>query len=591
MTSIDDLFKKPYLPSSNAGSKRKFEAPDAEAAYKSTKVHSNGDAKGKTNGQAYVSEDGQEEDEDMEAGPSLPPDEDEEEESADADEEGRFFGGGVTRDTRTAMDYLDQADGEDYVAEKIDSAWLRRLGLSFERKISKNSELRAKFEDDASKFMASEADLDAEIKALSSLSEHPELYPEFAKIGCAASLVSLLAHDNTDIAIDAIEIISELTDEDVSASQSAWDTLVDAMLEADLLSLLVSNFSRFNESNESDRSGVYHSLSVLENLSSQPPIASRIGTEPVLAYLLTRLSAKETPVSQNKQYSAEILQVLLQQSTSIQTLFTTLNGIDTLLRLLSAYRKRDPATDSTESEYAENLFDSLTVALSLPAARSAFLEAEGVELALIMLKESRFSKPRALRLLDHAMSGSTGQAIAERIVEAAGLKTIFGLFGKKHDASATEHLLGIFASLLRLLPGESAARIRTLAKFVEKEYEKVDKLVKLRWEYWARVRNVDAVIAAEREELGVEEREDRADEWFSRRLDAGLYCAQTLDVVLAWLVAEDAGARTKVISLLGERDEGLVDLKRSLIEQREGVDGEEEGNAGEMLTALIECLG
>lgn len=78
--------------------------------------------------------------------------------------------------------------------------------------------------------MGSEADLDADVKALSILSEHPELYEEFAKLGCVASLVSLLSHENTDIAIDAIEIINELTDEDVEAGQAQWDALVDAMV-------------------------------------------------------------------------------------------------------------------------------------------------------------------------------------------------------------------------------------------------------------------------------------------------------------------------------------------------------------------------
>ena len=78
--------------------------------------------------------------------------------------------------------------------------------------------------------MGSEADLDAEVKALSILSEHPELYEEFVSLGCTASLVSLLSHENTDIAIDAIEIISELTDEDVEAEEAQWDALVNAMV-------------------------------------------------------------------------------------------------------------------------------------------------------------------------------------------------------------------------------------------------------------------------------------------------------------------------------------------------------------------------
>src|SRR5207248_2486045 len=37
--------------------------------------------------------------------------------------------------------------------EKIDVAWLRKLGLSFERKISKNAEMRAKHEDEPHKFV------------------------------------------------------------------------------------------------------------------------------------------------------------------------------------------------------------------------------------------------------------------------------------------------------------------------------------------------------------------------------------------------------------------------------------------------------
>lgn len=86
------------------------------------------------------------------------------------------------------------------------------------------------FADQDYRFMGSEADLDADVKALSILSEHSDLYEEFAKMGCVASLVSLLAHENTDIAIDAIEIISELTDEDVEAEQKEWDVLVDAMV-------------------------------------------------------------------------------------------------------------------------------------------------------------------------------------------------------------------------------------------------------------------------------------------------------------------------------------------------------------------------
>ncbi|KAL5321630.1 hypothetical protein ACEPPN_009590 [Leptodophora sp. 'Broadleaf-Isolate-01'] len=586
MSSLDDLFKKPALPSN----KRKLEASrDPNEIYKSAKLASNGHAK--SNGkQAAVADD----DDDMEAGPSAPPDDDEDYgPDIPDDEEGRFFGGGVTQEENEILDYMDGQEPADIAPEKIDSAWLRKLGLNFEKKISKNAELRAKFEGDPQKFMGSEADLDADIKALSILTEHPELYGEFAKLGCVASLVGLLAHENTDIAIDAVEIISELTDEDVEAEQEQWNEIVDAMVEADLLDLLVSNFARFNESNESDRSGVYHALSVLENMASRTSLAEKIGQDTtVLKWLLGRIPKRESPVSQNKQYSAEVLAILLQSSPINRRKLCELDGVDLLLQILAAYRKRDPLKGTEEEEFVENIFDSLTCVVDEPEGKQKFVEAEGVELCLIMIKEGKMSKSRALRLIDHALGGQSGAEVCEKLVEAAGLKVVFGMFMKKQDGQTTEHLLGIFSSLLRLLPANSAGRIRTLAKFVEKEYEKLGKLVKLRRDYAARLDAVDKEIRAEQVKMDVEEREEMADEWLGRRLDAGLFCLQTIDVVLAWLVAEDDGAKKKIESLLADRDDSLAVVKATIQEQLDTIvgDTEEETWTKDMLTALIQFL-
>jgi len=494
MASVDDIFKKPALPS-----KRKLEVShDPSEYYKSAKTSVNGDAKGKTHASVV-----DEEDDELEAGPSAPPEDEEEDYGPDDDEEGRFFGGGVDEGTTAALDFLDEREKEEtFVEEKYDIAWLRKLSLNFEKRISKNAELRARYEEDPSKFMASEADLDADIKTLSILSEHPELYPEFAKLGCVNSLVSLLAHENTDIAIDAIEIIAELIDEDVAASSSQWDSLVNAALESDLLDLLVSNFSRFDESQDSDRSGVYNALSILESLASQPSRASTIGKEAkILEWLLARIQVIESPIKQNKQYAAEILAILLQTSPENRAALTKLNAVDILLQLLAPYRRRDPQKDSEEEEYVENIFDALTCLVDEAAGKTAFIEAEGIELTLIMLREGKLSKPRALTLLDHAVGGPHGISVCEKLVDAQGLKTVFGMFMKKVDKDMIEHILGIFAALLRCLPGESAERIRVLAKFVENDYAKIEKIVTLRRDYVARVSAVDSAIKVERRGL------------------------------------------------------------------------------------------
>ncbi|KAI1408347.1 DUF1716-domain-containing protein [Hypoxylon sp. FL1857] len=593
MTSIDELFK-----ASGVGSKRKLEPlRDPNEIYKSPRLTSNG----KSSRHARV-EDEAANDDDVEAGPA-PPEDDENGDYGpdlppDDDEEGRFYGGGITAQENEALDYVDDPDPSEIAApEKFDSAWLRRTVINFEKRINKNAELRAKFEDEPQKFIASEADLDTDIKALSILSEHPELYPEFAKLGSVASLVGLLAHENTDIAIDAVEIINELTDEDVSANDDQWNALVDALLEADLLGLLVSNFERLDEEQEVDRSGVYYALSVVENLcSGRTTTAEQVAeNDKLLKWLLRRIQAKEKTVSQNKQYAAEVLAILVQTSSKNRRKLASLDATDIMLQLVASYRKRDPEKGGEEEEYMENLFEALTCIVDEPEGKTKFVEAEGVELCLIMLKEGKMSKPAALRLLDHTAGGSgqAGTEVCQKIVEAGGLKNIFTLFMKKNnDNQTTEHLIGIFSSMLRLLPADSAERIRTLAKFVEKDYEKTQKLVKLRREYATRLSSVDQAIRAEQSGMSAEEKEEMADEWFSRRLDAGLFCLQTLDVVLAWLVAEDGGARKTIQKLLADRDETLGVIKETIQEQIDGIDVEDADgkDTREMLTTLVEFL-
>ncbi|KAI1438429.1 Catenin-beta-like protein [Xylaria sp. CBS 124048] len=602
MAGIDDLFK-----ASGVANKRKLEPlRDPNEVHKAARLQGN------SSRHARIA-DHKPADADTEAGPAPPPEGDDPSDyqghdprdyqgdyapympsDEDDEEGGRFFGGGVTAQEAQVLDYLGDADADavavaDAAPEKMDIAWLRRTALSFEKKISHNAEQRAKFEHNPAKFIVSEAELDGEIRALSILSEHPELYPEFARLGCVGSLVGLLAHENTDIAIDAIEIIDELTDEDVAAEEAQYDAMVEALLEADLLSLLVSNLDRFDETQKADRDGVYRALGIVENLCGRTVTAERVAEEEnLLKWLLSRIQAKDAGgVRQNKQYSAEILAILVQDSAKNRLKLISLDAVDIMLQLLAPYRKRDPEKGCEEEEYAENLFEALTCIVNEPRGKTKFVEAEGVELCLIMLKEGKMSKKPSLRLLDHAAGGTSGAHIrqktevCQKIVEAGGLKTIFTLFMKKSiDHLMAEHLIGIFASMLRLLPTDSAERIRFMAKFVEKSYEKLKKLVEMRQMYAARVNAVDKAIRAEQAQMSAEEREDMADEWFSRRLDAGLFSLQTLDVVLASLLAEDYGMGYKIQELLVVHGSSLAAVKETIQEQMAGIAAEDADDQG-----------
>ena len=83
--------------------------------HKAAKLSTNGDAK--SIGHATL-EDGEEEDEnDVEAGPVIPPDADIE---VQGDEEGRFFGGGITRDTAVVLDFMEEQGQDEPVSRVLD---------------------------------------------------------------------------------------------------------------------------------------------------------------------------------------------------------------------------------------------------------------------------------------------------------------------------------------------------------------------------------------------------------------------------------------------------------------------------------------
>ena len=102
--------------------------------------------------------------------------------------------------------------------------------------------------------------------------------------------------------------------------------------------MLVANLGRLDEKEEGDSRGVHNVLGVFENLISfMAPIADQIVSETtLLPWLLKRVEVKE--FDSNKQYASEILAILLQQSRENVLKMAELEGMDTMLKVLSVSR-------------------------------------------------------------------------------------------------------------------------------------------------------------------------------------------------------------------------------------------------------------
>ncbi|XP_027075333.1 uncharacterized protein [Coffea arabica] len=467
--------------------------------------------------------------------------------------------------------------------EALDIKTLKKLVLAFERRLKDNTAARLKYPDQPEKFADSEVELHEEIEKLKILAGGPELYPELVSLGTVASITQLLNHDNTDIAIDAVSLIQDLTDEDVfdgEEKDEPANVLVDALIENNALELLVQNLSRLSESDPDESAAIYSTLSTIENLIEIKPAVAELVCErtKLLKWLVGKIKVRE--FDSNKQYASEILAILLQNSMANQKRLGQMNGVDAVLQAVAMYKSRDPKTGD-EEEMVENLFDCLCCLLMPLENKEKFVKAEGVELMIIIMNQKKLCYGSAIRALDFAMTNYP--PACERFIDVMGLKTAFPAFMGKIPVSKKnkkkgfkeeleERLISLIASLFGgILRG--SRRERLLIKFVEHECEKIDRLMELYMRYSNRVKaETERLNDIELDDLEMDEEEK-----YNRKLDSGLYTLQLIAVILGHLwTSEHPQMRARIELLLKQNKLSRKDVK-DVLQEYHGNVGDLEG--------------
>lgn len=464
-------------------------------------------------------------------------------------------------------------------AETLDETSLKKMLLNFEKKVFKNQEQRIKYPDLPEKFMESEIELNEIIQEMHVIATVPELYHILVDLNTVQSLLQLLSHENTDISIAVVDLIQEMTDVDtLNENDEAATAFTDVMVDGQIVAILVQNMERLDENNKEEADGVHNTLAIIENLLEyRPEMSSDAAQQGLLQWLLRRIKAK-MPFDANKLYGSEILAILLQNSDDNRLLLGDLDGIDVLLQQLAAYKRHDPNTKE-EIEMMENLFNSLCSCLMRSENRNKFLRGEGLQLMNLMLREKKMSRNSGIKVLNHAMTGQEGADNCQKFVDILGLRTIFPLFMKTPSkgragpspAELEEHITNIIASLLRNC--QATQRQRLLSKFTENDHEKVERLLELHFKYLDKVRLIDTEIEQEKQRLkrrGEDVDEELEDEFYIRRLDAGLFTLQLVDYVMLEISATGAPTiKQRIMQILNMRG-GSVKSIRSIMREYAG---------------------
>ena len=142
---------------------------------------------------------------------------------------------------RLLRDADEELEPDIAVGETLDAGSVRRLVLSFEKKVLKNQEMRIKFPDLPEKFMESELELNDEIQSFHIIATAPEYYTILIELNAIQTLVGLLSHDNSDLSVAVIDLLQELTDVDaLNENEEEAEKLVDALL-AEQVTCLFTN--------------------------------------------------------------------------------------------------------------------------------------------------------------------------------------------------------------------------------------------------------------------------------------------------------------------------------------------------------------
>ncbi|GKV00263.1 hypothetical protein SLEP1_g12982 [Rubroshorea leprosula] len=494
------------------------------------------------------------------------------------------------RDSAAAVDgdidlsLLEAVEKSQSTVDVVDIRTLKKLVLSFERRLKENIEARLKYPNQPERFADSEVDLHDDLQKLKILAGAPELYPDLVNLNAILSILNLLSHENTDIAIDVVQLLQDLTDEDVlDDNDEPASILVESLIENNVLELLVQNLQRLSETDPDEMAAVYTTLATIENLIEVKPAVAELVCErtKLLRWLLGKIKIRE--FDGNKQYASEILAILLQNSMANQKRLGQMNGVDVVLQAVAMYKSKDPKS-ADEEEMLENLFDCLCCLLMPLENKERFVKAEGVELMIIIMKQKKSAYGSAIRALDFAMTKYP--PACERFVDVLGLKTAFAAFmGKipvnkknkreRYQEELEERLISLIASLFGgILRG--SRRERLLSKFVENECEKIDRLMELYMRYSDRVK----AESRRMDQLELDDFEMDEEERYNRKLESGLYTLQLIAVLLGHLwCSEHPQMRARVDLLLKQQKLSRKDVKDILQEYHDNIgdlDGPEE---------------
>jgi len=551
-----------------------------------------------------------------------------------------------TREIPSAEQLLQEAEAaaKGKVIE-LTAKGIRQAATTLSKAVEKNELQRARHADQPDQYMESEVTLYENISALKAIAADPTtLYPTILETELLSTLLQLLMHENADIVAAVVAVLLEWLDsslvEDDEGNIISPVVAIAAAFLRDGTELLIANLGRLQKeasegADDDVGKGTEDVLSLMENLLEMD-LAVAASTELQLVPDGVSVAAKfcqETTIVSWLFQQIEADAILRDRSLEILSLLApredvykalpdwsqlplcsstfddedgekkkpakdtddakTMDGIEILLQTVAAYRKKQPS-DETQVESLENACMVLDSTLTYsPANVKAFLNAQGIELAIRCLKERVHAGGVALKWLDFVGTDPVHRTACEHVVNAGALKYLFPLFlgksvpkpapiaatskkAKKEWVHAVENTaIRILYTLTRHLRDDSPneAKQRLLAKFIDDE--KCDRLVELCLEYDQKARTAEYKFFRSDVEENLQDEEAIQLAALDAKLAGGGDIFHRLGAIAAFCCSGSKRCHERVLSQLHLQQSG-IGLIRAALEEFVSVLGDSE---------------
>ncbi|OHT06935.1 hypothetical protein TRFO_24892 [Tritrichomonas foetus] len=281
----------------------------------------------------------------------------------------------------------------------------------------------------------------------------------------------LVSTPNTEISSSFISLLTDICED---------STTIDIIRRSDYLVTAIAGCLPLDEVNiQTDAQFLYNTFNliavILDGCEDAQGFADTILKNTELLELVKR-QFKRDDFDENVLAATETLAILLQ----IYPQFIGESDSELLHLLLRFVANERNPKSASEDEAAHNGFNAVTLFAIDEKGNEMLVELRGIEILLNGWSSHSKTAMLAIKSLESALAAST--PCCEQFIEFGGIKKLFRALNDPATLTSKKlstRIIGILDALLTMLPDNSLSFKRVLKKFIENEYEKISKLIKL----------------------------------------------------------------------------------------------------------------